>query len=413
MRVIYVTSSLPYGSGEAFLIPEVVELVRQGHEVLMVPMYPRGVVIHDDVKPLMARVVSRSLFSAEVLRSAVSELTRNPAGAAKSLGCMFRSRNSRILVKNLAVYPKGLWLADLAQRWGAEHIHVHWAATTATMALVAGELSGISWSVTAHRWDIAENNLLDLKLEHVAFARFISQSGLNTVRSLGVKVKDEKAFVLHMGVFDTSPETLAKESAGSHSSFPPVVICPANMLVVKGHRYLLEAASILRERGIRIRVWLAGDGELRETLEIEAKARGLAGMVRFLGQLPHPELMRLYREEEVSAVVLPSLDLGNGEHEGIPVSLIEAMGSGVPVLSTVTGGIPELLEGGAGLLVPPEDPYALADGIQQLIEDPEQRRRLARAGRERVKKEFAVDKVAARLAARFDACAKGETGTKK
>jgi glycosyltransferase involved in cell wall biosynthesis len=97
-------------------------------------------------------------------------------------------------------------------------------------------------------------------------------------------------------------------------------------------------------------------------------------------------------------VVLPSL------HEGIPVSLIEAMAYGVPVVSTFAGGTPELLERGAGLLVPPEDPLALADAIERLVRDPELRKQLGETGRRRVEDSFAVEKVVAELVRRFEAC---------
>ncbi len=406
MRVVYVTSSLPYGPGEAFIIPEITELMRQGHEILVSPMYPRGAVIHGDAEQLMERVLTRSLFSRDVLNFGIREAIRNPARAARSLAWLLRTRNPKTLLKNLAVYPKGLWLARLARDWKAEHIHAHWAATTATMALVAGEVSGIPWSVTAHRWDIVENNLLDRKFAHAGFVRFISRSGLKLARSLGIEAPDEKTSVLHMGAVINLPKVRVGASKRSHSASPLVVVCPANMVPVKGHQYLIEAARILLERGVGVEVWLAGDGELRKALEEEVEARKLSHTVRFLGQLPHPELMRLYREQEVDLVVLPSLDLGNGEHEGIPVSLIEAMGRGIPVVSTTTGGIPELLEGGAGSLVPPADPRALADAVQELVEDPGLRQRLVRAGRERVSRSFAIDVVTTQLAACFEAHAK-------
>jgi len=166
----------------------------------------------------------------------------------------------------------------------------------------------------------------------------------------------------------------------------------------------------MMDRGAGLEVWLAGDGVLRKDLEKDVETRGLSGTVKFLGQLPHPKLMRLYNEEGARIiVVLPSVELGNNQHEGIPVSLIEAMSYGIPVISTTTGGIPELLEGGAGLLVPPGDARALADAIQRLIEDPKLRRRMARTGRERVRGGFAVEGVVTRLVARFEACAKDRT----
>jgi glycosyltransferase involved in cell wall biosynthesis len=149
----------------------------------------------------------------------------------------------------------------------------------------------------------------------------------------------------------------------------PIVVCPARLVEVKGHRFLLEAWRLLRVRGVHGELWLAGDGELRPQLESFVQTFGLAHSVKFLGTLAHEELLRIYREVPVSAVVLASTDLGNGNHEGIPVALIEAMGYGIPVVATKTGGTPELVQPGTGMLVPAGDTVALADAIQNLLQN--------------------------------------------
>jgi len=111
--------------------------------------------------------------------------------------------------------------------------------------------------------------------------------------------------------------------------------------------------------------------------------------------------MRIYEKGEVDVVVLPSTDLGDGVHEGIPVSLMEAMSYGIPVISTTTGGIPELLGSEAGLLVPERDPLALAEAIEHLARDPSLCRRLGESGRRKVREEFSVEKVVDELIRRF------------
>jgi glycosyltransferase involved in cell wall biosynthesis len=145
-----------------------------------------------------------------------------------------------------------------------------------------------------------------------------------------------------------------------------VVLCPANLVAVKGHRYLIEAWSHLNMPR-QAKLLIAGDGELRDALNSLVAKLGLGKTVEFLGHLPHASLLAMYRRAEVDLVVLPSLDLGGGVHEGIPVSLIEAMAYGVPVISTNTGGIPELLDNGAGVMVPQADSAALAAAIVKLI----------------------------------------------
>jgi glycosyltransferase involved in cell wall biosynthesis len=125
--------------------------------------------------------------------------------------------------------------------------------------------------------------------------------------------------------------------------------------------------------------------------------------LRFLGSVSHPELLAGLVEGRWDAVVLPSAPTPEGDQEGVPVSLIEAMAAGVPVVSTRSGSIPELVTEGSGLLVPAADPQALRGAIESL-RDPELRRRLSRAGRERVEREFDVDRVAAELADLFARC---------
>src|SRR3712207_3015343 len=157
MRIIYVTSSLPNGKKEAFIIPEIKELKRQGHEILIVPTYPRGEVLHGDAKPLMSHVISKPLLSAGIAKAAVRQFMENPTGASGVLMCLFGSRGSDLVLRNLVVYPKGLWLADLARDWRADHIHAHWSTVPATMALVAGGGSPPSLSAISHLLDIFQN----------------------------------------------------------------------------------------------------------------------------------------------------------------------------------------------------------------------------------------------------------------
>ena len=99
----------------------------------------------------------------------------------------------------------------------------------------------------------------------------------------------------------------------------------------------------------------------------------------------------------VDCTILPSIDLGAGEHEGIPVALIEAMGYGIPVISTSTGGIPELLSDGAGILVPHKDPVALADAIKSLLNDARLGKQLSYAGYKRVIDEFSIEPIVRKL----------------
>ena len=180
------------------------------------------------------------------------------------------------------MYAKGLWLGGLARSWQADHIHVHWISTPATMGMVAGIVSQTPWSCTAHRADIDLNNLLAEKLRQASFVRFISQSGWRMAALLGAPPDPRNAEVLHLGV-NLPSEAEIPSSPGPRNT----ILCPANLYPVKGHRYLIEAVAALRKRGIECKLLLAGDGELRPELDAQVQNLGLADAVQFLGQRSH------------------------------------------------------------------------------------------------------------------------------
>lgn len=394
MKLLYVTASLPFGRGEEFLIAEAKELLRETDSLLIVPRSPARAIVHGDARCLADASVRRSWLSVPILVSAIAEGLRSPWRCLKSLALLFRGSTLRVLAKNLAVFPKSLWLARLARRVGADHIHAHWATTTATMAMIASEVSGVPWSFTAHRGDIAENNLLALKLARAAFVRFISLRSATMASAISGGQRCRKAVVLHVGINVGRPRR-----PGSASDSPFRVLCSANLLPVKGHKYLIEAMAILRNRGLACLLQIVGEGALLEELVALTRALDCQDRVQFLGHVSHDRLIEVYRDGAVGALVLPSVDLGNHLHEGIPVSLMEAMAHGVPVIATRTGGIPELLGNGEGVLVPPEDPTALADAIARLAQSPALREELGRAGWARVAEDFNVERVTARLLA--------------
>jgi colanic acid/amylovoran biosynthesis glycosyltransferase len=395
VRIVYVTQRLPFGIGETFIVPEVEALLAQGHQVLIIPRISSDPVVHDDVGALLARTRQLPNLGA-VAAAVVGALVRHPGRTMSAFWRLRCTRPRRRAFSNAVATAQGIWVARVARGWGADHIHAHWAHLTATLAMGASAVSGIPWSFTAHRYDVILNNLLAEKLRSARFGRFIARKTLALARPLVAPDALAHATVLYMGVLlppapteEMPPRTI------------PVVLCPASLIPVKGHRHLLDAAARLTARGIAFEIWLAGEGPEGAALARRIEALGLGDRLRALGTVPHTELLGLYRERKVDCVVLPSLDLGNGLHEGISVALIEAMAHGVPVIATRTGGLPELLGGGAGLLVPPADAGALADALEHMLSSRTLRAELARIGRRRVEEEFDVVAIAGELARRF------------
>ena len=257
-----------------------------------------------------------------------------------------------------------------------------WAAST---------VSGIPWSFTAHRYDVVLNNLLTEKLRSARFGRFIAREMLAVARPL---VRPD---AMRAARCCTWASRCRRAPRGSERARVPVVLCPARLVPMKGHRHLLDAAAQLMARGIAFELWLAGDGP--ESAAIAERSTGLVSAIAYgmLGIVPHAELLRLYREREVDCVVLPSVDLGGGLHEGISVALIEAMAHGVPAIATGTGGLPELLDDGAGVLVPPATPTRWPTRWRACWARRRSGRSSAQRGRRRIEEEFDVAAIAREL----------------
>jgi len=182
-----------------------------------------------------------------------------------------------------------------------------------------------------------------------------------------------------------------------------VLLCPAGLTPIKGHKDLLQAMRILQARGIDCDLWLAGDGNQRRKIVEQGKALKVGERIRFLGCVPHQDLLNLYQTGPVECVALASL------HEGIPVSLMEAMSYEVPVVATSVGGTPELLSDGCGVLVPPSDPEALAGGLFLLLTDRVLRDRVACAGRKRIEARFGAGETAEKLSRLFQETSSGNS----
>jgi colanic acid/amylovoran biosynthesis glycosyltransferase len=392
MHLVYVTVALPFSFGETYIVPEILELQRRGHRVTVIPIRPGHLVIHEDARLLTESTIAEPLLSLPIVGSALVEIVRAPLLVLRSALLIATSRNVRVLLKNLVVFPKGLWLARVARRQGVDHIHAHFASTSATVALVASIVSGIPWSFTAHRWDISENNLLDKKAQVAKFARAIDARGGQELATL-VGLHHHKVRVIHMGVVLHAP---GLEREGRPPRGPLRVLLGARFDEFKGHRYALEAVTRLKSTGIDVWLHCAGDGPLKGTFEKYASTLDVLDRVQFPGLLDHQELLIQLQDQRWDVALLPSIE--TSEHrEGIPVFLIEAMAAGVPSVATNTGGIPELLEGGAGVLIPQQDAEVVAEALAKLAGDGDLRRQLADAGVRRVRDHFTIESTVSAL----------------
>ena len=174
----------------------------------------------------------------------------------------------------------------------------------------------------------------------------------------------------------------------------------------KGLDTLLRAFELIAPRHPGLELHLVGDGPLRTELEAQAAAGPAHGRIRFLGKLPNAEVMTLLRG--CRAFVFPS------RSESFGIAALEALGCASPVVASRVGGLPEFIEDGVhGLLVPHDDPEALAAGVGRLLDDPALARRLGQAGADRVLAEFGTERTGAQYEALFQSLLTAPPGLRR
>lgn len=383
--VVVVTATLPWGHLEDFFEPELTELAELV-TLVIVPVWPRRPAPAPS-HPLVGRAEVCRPLSLGVIAAAALETLRRPAVVLRILRLVGRGP-LRPALRNLSVVPKGLWLARRVRALGARHLHSYWASIPATVAMVASEASGVPWSMTAHRGDLDPQNLIAEKVACVAWIRSISEatSALLTAVIAG-EGELPPVHVIHLGVtIPQLPQTTPR---------PPTrlrVLCAAQLIPLKRHLDLLATVRLLVDQGRDVELLVAGTGPQEGTIRRRVEELSLGASVRLLGHVDHQDLLEMYRVGKVDLVVLAS------EVEGIPVSLMEAMAAGVPVVATNVGGVRELLGSGAGSMVPAGDVGALAAAIARLDQDAQARELLGAAGRRRVEDGFDARVTASHMA---------------
>jgi glycosyltransferase involved in cell wall biosynthesis len=273
------------------------------------------------------------------------------------------------------------------------HVHAHFSNHPAVAALIVHRLAGIPFSFTAHGHDIhKDRTMLGEKIAAAAFAVTVSRYNKSLMAKECAPGVDDKIHVIHCGV-DTR---LFKVPVKPDQEGVIKIICVASLLEVKGHTYLVQACKLLRDRGVDFTCHLVGEGNYRARIEKQIKQSGLDDHIKLHGACTQSHVREFLVTSDI--FVLASTPTRQGAREGIPVSLMEGMAVGLPVVASNISGIPELVENGiSGFLTPPGDVNALAKSIGDLIEDGSLRRIMGTAAREVILRDFNLESNARHL----------------
>lgn len=292
----------------------------------------------------------------------------------------------RARLMTLLHFAEGVYAAYLLRRNPGGQLHAHFVDRAATVALVASRLLRVPYSVTAHANDIYVHPVL-LPEKLGAASSVITCTGYNQAHlvKLGAGRFDRKVQCIYHGLDLQHYQPRNRARSGK-----PLLLSVGQLKEKKGLTYLIDACTLLHERGYSFECQIVGAGPLRSTLEAQIQQSGLADVVRLCGALPHAEVIDKFGQ--ASMFVLPCVLGANGDRDGIPNALLEAMAMQLPVVSTAISGIPEVVADGVnGLLVPPADTEALATALARLLDDADLRHELGVQGRRTVAEQFDVE----------------------
>lgn len=290
----------------------------------------------------------------------------------------------------LHVWRGAVMAARLRRLGRCVHVHANFSGGSASTALACARLLGVGFSFSSHT--SFRTSALRTKLREARFIASISEYDRQRLIEQGGPDFASKIHVIHCGIPLEQWEFSPVESIHN----PPRLLSVGALEEMKGHDVLIEACAILKDQGQPVCCRIVGDGSLREVLSRRIEEFGVKDLVELVGPLPQSKVREELHAADV--FVLACKRTPDGDTDGIPVSLMEAMALGVPVVSCRIAGIPELISDcQTGFLAEPGNPVALAGALRACFALSSSRRTLCQVAREKIEREFSQDREAARL----------------
>jgi len=376
--------------GQTFCYREVAELYRQG---VAPPIFSIRNPKDEPAQDWDPRIVERVHYLPEEkeLLDDVRRASEKGRLAAEIIAALDEwGRRTDFLRLYQAVYV-GLRL----QEAGISHVHAHFAGMAARTAFWIAKFFSTTFSFTAHANDIFAPRKFEIGLDKLVGEARVVVTETDYAEKFLRERFPERAGRIHR-IYNGL--NLAEFGRANFSSDPPLIVAIGRLIAKKGFTNLIRACALLVERGKSFRCEIFGEGPLENQLRAQIEELALQKRIQLRGPKPQHELRACLAD--ASVFVLPSVPEPEGGMDNLPTVIMEAMASGLPVVSNRIGGIPEMvIDNQTGFLVRPEDAVALAGAIERVLTERSLGQRLGQAGYERVQTLFSIEKNVCELCA--------------
>lgn len=366
-RIAYLAPDIP-GKSSTFVYNEIFAIENSGISVSPFSVHaPPKPDTTDRLKRLYDRVVI--VYDRDWINSFYSHcfmLKKNALGYARAVKYLISdviklAPNPKLALGMVFRFYMAAKVAKKLIESDSQHLHIHFAHVPADIGMYAAYMAGIPFSVTAHANDIYQRGyLLKEKTERAKFIATISRFNLAFFEQDRAPL--DKLHIVRCGVDSSQFSDITQKS---RISSPVKFGFLGRLVEKKGVAVLIDACQVLKQRGYQFNVEIVGDGPLMPELQDRARTKGIEN-ITFVGALEHRDVFPWM--EGLDAFVMPCVKDAQGDMDGIPVVLMEAMLKGIPVISTEISGVPELVQNTVtGLLAETENEESLADSMEKLI----------------------------------------------
>lgn len=398
---------------ETFIINEILLLEKLGHRLHIFALRDPGeAAMHERVRQVRAPVTYIPdyfwPFCGAFVRTNIRLWWRRPGAYWHALCCAIRSSIHQRSTATLKRFVQAAYLVEKGlPDTHVTHVHAHFSHDPTTVAFFVSWLTGMGYSFSAHAKDIylQETDFLRLKIARARFVVTCTEYNKTYLQQLvGTAIPILRCYHgINLDFFSVPGQSPARAC--------PHLLSIGRLVPKKGFAVLLQALHLVRQKGAEFRCTIIGSGPLEGALRQQITELGLDACVALLAPMSQDELLQYYRAADVFALACEVHH--DGDRDGLPNVIVEAMAMGLAVMSTHVSGIPECVEHGVhGLLVAEKDAVAFADGLLTLLSQPDKMRQFGRAGREKVTRDFNAQHTVAQISTALRQACMARSGQK-